>query len=983
MTDRPRTQLSDAGRLHLARRPLPRADQPAATCRSSSTTSTSSASPPTRRSSPAALAKGDAYDAQVRDLAAGRHGRRRGGRSRSRPTTSATPATSCAASTTRPAAWTAASRSRSTRGWRTTPHATVEQAKALWAAVDRPNVLIKIPATVEGLPAITAGARRGHQRQRHADLLASTATAAVMDAYLTGLEQATAGRQRPVRRSTRSPRSSSPASTPRSTSASTRSAPTRPRRCKGKAGVANARLAYQAYEEVFATPRWQALRGRGRPHAAPALGLHRRQGPGLPRHDLRHRARRARHRQHDAGEDARGDRRPRRDRRRHRHRQLRRRQRRARRARARSASPTTTSSHVLERRGRRQVREVLGRAARRRPGRAREGARRVDVGGSDARRLGVVAAAGGRRDRAARAGRWSPTGSPAGSSPRTPRCGARTPRPSRPCGSAGSACPASSRPLVGEIAALRERAARRTGVDRVVLCGMGGSSLAPEVICAHRRGATLDRPRLHRPRPRARAPWPTGSTAPSSSSRSKSGGTVETDSQRRAFEAGVHATPASTRPRASSSSPTRARPLDEQARDAGYRGRQRRPERRRPLLRADRVRPGARAGWPASTSPALLDEAEAVADLLADDDEANPGLRARRRDRPAPTPLRDKLVLVDDGSGIVGFADWAEQLIAESHRQERHGRPAGRRRRRRRPRGRAGPPPTSIVAASSATPTSDPDAGRRRRAAEVRRRQRPARRADAALGVRDRGRRPAARASTRSTSPTSRAPRSPPAGCSTARPAPAPPGLRRRRRRGARPRRRCSAAPTPSPARSTRCSAQLDADARLPRGDGLPRPARDAALADVPRGRWPAAPAGRRPSAGARGSCTRPASTTRAARRPGVFLQITGDAARGPRRSPTGRSPSASFIAAQAAGDAQVLADHGRPVLRLHLHRPRRPGSPQLRRRARPQGARMSPARVARGTTRCATRATGGCPGSPGRAAWSSSASPATWPARS
>jgi len=41
----------------------------------------------------------------------------------------------------------------------------------------------------------------------------------------------------------------------------------------------------------------------------------------------------------------------------------------------------------------------------------------------------------------------------------------------------------SSRPLVGEVAALREHL-REQGVDHVVLCGMGGSSLAPEVICA-------------------------------------------------------------------------------------------------------------------------------------------------------------------------------------------------------------------------------------------------------------------------------------------------------------------------------------------------------------------------------------------------------------------------------------------------------------------------------------------------------------------
>ena len=43
--------------------------------------------------------------------------------------------------------------------------------------------------------------------------------------------------------------------------------------------------------------------------------------------------------------------------------------------------------------------------------------------------------------------------------------------------------PQTSRPLVGEVAALRDELAE-AGVDHVVLCGMGGSSLAPEVICA-------------------------------------------------------------------------------------------------------------------------------------------------------------------------------------------------------------------------------------------------------------------------------------------------------------------------------------------------------------------------------------------------------------------------------------------------------------------------------------------------------------------
>ena len=68
---------------------------------------------------------------------------------------------------------------------------TIAEAKRLWATVDRPNVMIKIPATVEGLEAITAATAAGisvnvtliFSIERHK---------AVIDAYLTGLEQAKA-----------------------------------------------------------------------------------------------------------------------------------------------------------------------------------------------------------------------------------------------------------------------------------------------------------------------------------------------------------------------------------------------------------------------------------------------------------------------------------------------------------------------------------------------------------------------------------------------------------------------------------------------------------------------------------------------------------------------------------------------------------------------------------------------------------------------
>ena len=220
--------------------------------------------------------------------------------------------------------------------------------------------------------------------------------------------------------------------------------------------------------------------------------------------------------------------------------------------------------------------------------------------------------------------------------------------------------PRSSRPLVGEIAALRDTFLHQ-GLTHIVLCGMGGSSLAPEVICA-----TAGRPLVV-----------LDSSDPDFVRRtvaddlehtvvvvsSKSGSTVETDSQRRAYEqafsdAGVD--PAErivviTDP---------GSPLDEEARAKGYRVVNADPNvgGRYSALTAFGLVPSGLAGVDVA---GLLDEAESVADLLAADDEANPALRLGAA-MGATSPLRDKLVLVEDGSGIRGFADWAEQLIAES-----------------------------------------------------------------------------------------------------------------------------------------------------------------------------------------------------------------------------------------------------------------------------------------------------------------------------
>ena len=219
--------------------------------------------------------------------------------------------------------------------------------------------------------------------------------------------------------------------------------------------------------------------------------------------------------------------------------------------------------------------------------------------------------------------------------------------------------PRSSRPLVGEVAALREQL-RGEGVDRVVLCGMGGSSLAPEVICAT---AGVELVVLDSSQPDMVRAAITELERTVVVVSSKSGSTVETDSQRRAFQAafgdvGIDPTgriiivtdPGS--------------PLDEESRAGGYRVINADPNvgGRYSALTAFGLVPSGLAG---ADIEALLDDAEAVADVLSADDDGNPGLRLAAA-MAGTEPLRDKFVIVDDGSGLVGFADWAEQLIAES-----------------------------------------------------------------------------------------------------------------------------------------------------------------------------------------------------------------------------------------------------------------------------------------------------------------------------
>jgi len=217
-----------------------------------------------------------------------------------------------------------------------------------------------------------------------------------------------------------------------------------------------------------------------------------------------------------------------------------------------------------------------------------------------------------------------------------------------------------SRPLVAEIEALRAEF-RDEGVDRVVLCGMGGSSLAPEVI-TRSAGVPLE---------------VLDSTAPTVVRRalegdlrrtavvvsSKSGSTLETDSQRRAFLAAFGA--------AGVDGPAHmvvvtdpGSELSELGRSQGYRR----------VFHAD---PSVGGRYSALTAfglvPAglvgvdiggLLDDAESLRPALAEDYPDNPALALGAM--LAGHAERDKVVLADTGSGVTGFGAWAEQLLAES-----------------------------------------------------------------------------------------------------------------------------------------------------------------------------------------------------------------------------------------------------------------------------------------------------------------------------
>ena len=551
-------------------------------------------------------------------------------------------------------------------------------------------------------------------------------------------------------------------------------------------------------------------------------------------------------------------------------------------------------------------------------------------------------------------------------------CGARRPRPRRQAARLGRPAP---RPR-GRWSTRSRRCGRaaRAGPDRVVLCGMGGSSLAPEVICAAAgvelvvldssdpdfvRAALEDRPR-------ARPSW---------SSRQQVRRHRRDRQPAARLREGVRATPGIDPRERIVVVTDPGSPLDESAPEAGL------PRRSSPTptsAAATRRSPRSawcRAAWPAPTSPRCSTRPR----------RSGPPRGGRRRQpRPAARraagvrrtrPARQAGARRRRRRGIRRLRRLGRAAHRRVHRQGRQGHPAGRRRRRRRARTSRRARADEVLG-DLRSRTSRPFDDVRPASGWGVERRRAARRPAPAVGVRHRGGRPAHRH--QPLRPARRRERQGggPRACSTAAARQPDAGVHRRRRsRSTPPRAGCpTASDTVRRRGRRRCSAQLDPDHGYVAVQAYLDRHRDA---DARRG---------------------PRHPRRAHRAAGHlrlgprFLHSTGQYHKG---------GPATGVYLQVTGEPE--ADLAVPGPAVHVPRvPRRPGRRRRpgARRPRPAGAAAAPrparptwtpyARRSRdalarprGPTRCATRRTGGCRGSPGRAGWCSSASPATCPARS
>lgn len=146
---------------------------------------------------------------------------------------------------------------------------TLVEARRLWQAVDRPNLMVKVPATHEGIPAIEQLIAEGLSINVTL-LFAVSMYERVMEVYLRGLERrAEAGQPLDQIHSVASFFVSRvDTAVDKQLQAKLNAATTPPeqerlRGLLGKAAVANAKVAYQAFKHVFSGPRWARLAAKG------------------------------------------------------------------------------------------------------------------------------------------------------------------------------------------------------------------------------------------------------------------------------------------------------------------------------------------------------------------------------------------------------------------------------------------------------------------------------------------------------------------------------------------------------------------------------------------------------------------------------------------------------------------------------------------------------------------------------------------------
>ncbi|HEY7375950.1 MAG TPA: bifunctional transaldolase/phosoglucose isomerase [Polyangia bacterium] len=147
--------------------------------------------------------------------------------------------------------------------------ATIDEARRLWRAVERDNLMIKVPATPQGIPAVEE-LIAGGINVNVTLLFARDVYEQIAQAYIAGLERFAAGGGDPARVASVASFFVSRIDTAFDELVAERLAKAANDRERallrslgGKVAIANAKLAYERYREIFDGPRWQALAARG------------------------------------------------------------------------------------------------------------------------------------------------------------------------------------------------------------------------------------------------------------------------------------------------------------------------------------------------------------------------------------------------------------------------------------------------------------------------------------------------------------------------------------------------------------------------------------------------------------------------------------------------------------------------------------------------------------------------------------------------